>query len=169
MKKFVMMILFLAPVCGFSMDVIPSKSVLEVPWNSTEKEAKSVLGEPNGYFNTTKYKKLVFYGKSVVLVFDRGELKGFRYYDTCCQVLHRMSVSINSEYDYETISINGIELSGKTFVEIDEALPQKLGRPDYRAEIPTDEATIRLGFSGMGHSGETDEFHFHSLEVDYHL
>lgn len=169
MKRLILALLLLVPAYGFSMDVNPSKSVLGVPWDSTEKETTQILGEPNGYFRATKYKKLVFYGKSVVLVFVRGKLKGFRYYDTCCQVLYQIPVSINSKYNNEPISINGKELTGKSFNEINKALPQELGNPDYRTEIATDEATIKFGFSGRGYPGKAEEFYFNSLEIDYVL
>jgi len=170
MKAFVIALLFLAPVYGFAMDVFPAKSVLGVPWDSSEEKMKQILGEPNGYFATTKYKKLYFYGKSVVLIFVRGKLKGFRYYDTCCQVLENTAVSINSKYSNEPLSLNGTLLTGKSFEAINKALPQEMGKPDYRAEIATDEAVIRFGFIGKGgYPGQAQAFDFYRLEVDYML
>ncbi len=153
----------------YALDIEPAKSVLDVPWDSSEEEAKKLLGAPNGYFQATKHKKLVFYGKSVVLLFKRGKLKGFRYYEACCRALYQMSVSINSNYSKEPISLDGIKLSGKTFQEINSSLSYELGSPDYRAEIATDEVTIKLGFSGRRYQSKAEEFHFSSIEIDYDL
>ena len=169
MKGLMLALLLIAPSYAFPMDVHPSKSVVGVPWNSSEKEATRILGEPNGYFLATKYQKLVFYGKSVVLIFVRGKLKGFRYYDTCCLALYQIPVSINSKYNNEPISLNGVVLTGKSFEEINHALPQELGQPDYHSEISTDEVTIKLGFSETTYPGKPKEFVFNSLEIDYAL
>ncbi|ODC00526.1 hypothetical protein A3197_09370 [Candidatus Thiodiazotropha endoloripes] len=154
---------------AFCLDLEPAKSVLGVPWNSSEAEAMKILGSPNGYFHATKHKKLVFYGKSVVLLFKRGKLKGFRYYEACCRALYQMSVSINSKYSKEPISLDGVKLSGSSFHNLNRSLSYELGLPDYRAEIATDEVTIRLGFTGSGYPGKAEEFHFSSIEVDYDL
>ncbi|MBV1788529.1 hypothetical protein KQ940_10730 [Marinobacterium sp. D7] len=154
---------------ALSLDIVPSESVLGVPWDSTEQEVAKILGESNGYFQTTKYNKLVFYGKSVVLIFTRGKLKGFRYHDVCCTDLYNTSVSINSKYSREAVVFNGIDLKGKTFQEINELLPFELGKPDYRAEIATDEVTIEFGFSSRGYPGQQDQFNFNSLKIDYEL
>jgi len=108
--------------------------------------------------------------ESVVLVFVRGKLKGFRYYDTCCQVLYNTAVSINSKYSSQPIALNGTVLTGKSFEAINKALPQEMGKPDYRAEIATDEAAIRFGFIGKdGYPGTAQTFDFYSLEIDYML
>ncbi|MEW8383217.1 MAG: hypothetical protein AB2704_15310 [Candidatus Thiodiazotropha taylori] len=169
MKNIIFVFTLVLSDYAFSLDLEPSKSVLGVPWDSSEEEAMKLLGSPNGYFQATKYKKLVFYGKSVVLIFKRGKLKGFRYYDVCCRALYQMSASVNSKYSNEPLSINGTLLTGSSFQTINRSLPYELGSPDYRAEIATDEVTIKLGFTGTGFPGKAEEFLFGSIEVDYEL
>lgn len=170
MKKIILLSLLIYSGSAFAIDITPSKSVMGIPWNSSEEETHGLLGKPNGYFEVTKYKKIVFYGKSIVLVFSRGKLKGFKYYDTCCRALYEMPVSINSKYQNEPLMLNGVKISGKSFNEIKSSLSYDLGEPDYRAEIATDETTIKFGFSGRGHPGSTkQEFKFGSLEIDYEL
>ncbi len=151
------------------MDIVPAESVLGVPWDSTEEETVAILGAANGHFQATKYKKLVFYGKSVVLVFNRGHLKGFRYRDVCCRDLYNTPVSINSNYSVEPVVLHGFDLTNKSFPEINNALPYELGLPDYRATIATDEVILEFGFSSSSYPDAEKEFFFSSLKIDYEL
>ena len=106
----------------------------------------------------------------MALLFNRGKLKGVRYYDTCCRALYDMAVSINSKYQNEPLFLDGVKLSGKSFEDINKSLPYDLGEPDYRAEVATDEATIKFGFTGTGRPGTTkQEFNFGSIEIDYEI
>ena len=170
MKKIILLSLLIYTGSIFAIDITPSESVMDVPWNSTEKETVKKLGEPNGYFNITKFKKIVFYGKSIGLVFNRGKLKGFRYYDTCCMSLYDMPVSINSKYQTDPLLLNGIELTNKSFSELNDSLTYELGKPNYNVEIATDEATIKFSFTGRGYPGSgTQDFTFSSIEIDFEL
>lgn len=169
MKKILGVLLIFWSGEALSLEISPSESVLGVPWDSTEEETTEILGESNGYFQATKYKKLVFYGKSVVLIFNRGKLKGFRYHDVCCNDLYNTSVSINSKYSMEPFILNGLDLKDKSFEQVNEAVPYELGSPDYRSEIATDAVTIEFSFSSRSYSGQEKQFKFNGIKIDYEL
>ncbi|MEW8321599.1 MAG: hypothetical protein AB2606_03065 [Candidatus Thiodiazotropha taylori] len=58
MKNIIFVFTLVLSDYAFSLDLEPSKSVLGVPWDSSEEEAMKLLGSPNGYFQATKYKSL---------------------------------------------------------------------------------------------------------------
>lgn len=169
MKRIILILACVFSGHVYGLNVSPASSVLGVPWGSTEEETIKVLGVPNGHFQTTKHKKLLFYGKSIVLLYTRGRLKGFRYYEACCRILHTMAVSINQQYSNVPLTLDGVELKGKPFQELSKSLPYDLGISDYRSEVATDEVTMKFGFSSKGYPGQTQEFYFSNLEIDYEL
>jgi hypothetical protein len=169
MKNLVFTVLMATSWAVSALDVDPAKSVFGVPWNSSEQEAEKKLGKPSGYFQATKYKKFVFYGKSVALVFEREKLKGLIYSNVIFSALYDEAVSINERFSTETIRLNGVELNDKGFAELAAKLPYKLGKPTYQVKVATDEAQIQLNFSGREEPGSASTFSFHGLEIHYEL
>ena len=169
MRNLIFIILMAASFESVALEVDPKKSVFGVPWNSSEQDSEKVLGKANGYFQATKYKKFIFYGKSVALVFERDKLKGLIYSNVIFAPLYNEAVSINDRFSSEPLKLNGVELNEKSFAELAAKLPYRLGKPTYQVKTATDEAQIQFNFSGVERSGADREFKFSGLEIHYEL
>lgn len=164
---FAILLVFMSPAYSLSID--PANSVLDVPWDSSEDEAEKILGKSNGFFQATKYKKYVFYGKSIALVFEREKLKGFIYSEYLLIPLLNEAVSINPQFSSPQIEMNGVKLNGMGFSELASKLPYKLGSPAYQVQVATDETQIQINFSSISMQGVKEDFKFSGLEIHYEL
>lgn len=164
---FAILLVFMPPV--YALDIDPANSVLGVPWDSSEEGAEKILGKSNGFFQATKYKKYVFYGKSIALVFEREKLKGFIYSEYLLVPLINEAVSVNPQFSSPQIEMNGVKLNEVAFSELALKLPFKLGSPAYQVQVATDETQIQFNFSSTSMQGSKEEFKFSGLEIHYEL
>lgn len=169
MKKILLAFLLIMAIPVHAFEINPAKSVLGVPWNSSEQATEIILGKPNGFFQVTKYKKYVFYGNSIALIFERDKLKGLIYSEYLLVPLYKDAISVNEQFSNPIIKINGVTLSGASFSELASSLPYKFGSPTYQVKVATDEAQIQFNFSSVSKNGSETGFRFSGLEIHYEL
>ena len=168
MKNLLLAIILFVTLPAHALEIDPANSVLGVPWDSSEEIAEKILGKPNGFFQATKYKKYVFYGKSIALIFEREKLKGFKYSEYLLP-LYNEAVSVNADFSSPQLEINGVKLNGASFSELASKLPYKFGNPEYQVNVATDESQIQFNFSSTSMNGAKEEFKFGGLEIHYEL
>lgn len=151
------------------LNIVADENVFGVPWDADQDTLSKTLGEPNGSFTISKYKELVFYGKSHSFLFVRGKLKTYFLDERSHHALQKEAVAMNQEFDVGTITLNGKEVIGKTFSEVESHLGVELGDPDYRAEIITDLSTVELSFTSSRFNGGTPSFRLTGFTVHYEL
>ena len=155
MKKFIILFLFLtsnAIASDWNIDI--ENGPLGVKWNASEKEVIEVLGQPNGHFNISKHRKILFYGKTITLFLSRGKLKEVMYAEHESYALMNTPVSYNADFDKAEITISNQKVIGENFDNVAKALKVDLGAPDHQVELATDSADIYLSFSSSVWDGK---------------
>ncbi len=166
--KIIIISLLIFSLKAFSIEIESDKSVMGVPWNSTESKVIEILGQPNGHYKATKYTKYIFYGKSVVLVFKKDRLKSIQYSDVCCSFLYNAQVTVNEPDGSKGLVLDGVEMVGKDFVQLSKELPYKLGQPGYHKNFETEFGSVKIQFTKLTENGK-QSFKFNSLEVKYEM
>ena len=169
MKPYFYLALFL-PVSVLAQDrnIVLDEGIFGVPWASSEAELVEILGDPNGHFRISRFRKLVYFGKSHSFLFVNDQLKGYYLLEHNHTNLFNTPVSINQDFDQVTVSVEGREIIGKLFEEVETLIGRELGEPDYRANFATDFVSVRFTFSGSMGSGETS-FRLSGIEIAYEL
>ena len=141
--------LWLIPAISFAQNwnIDLDKDVFGVPWGASESELVEALGEPNGYFNISRFRKLVYYGKSHSFLLVNNQLKGYYLHEYNQTNLLNESVVVNQEFDRATVTINGKDIMDKSFADVESALGVDLGDPDYSTSYITDFVSVEFSFS----------------------
>lgn len=123
------------------------KGPFGIKWGATEEEIVDGIGEPNGYFNISNHKKLMFYGKKIVFLLSRGKLKEVNFSDYSHSILLRTPIAVNSEFETANITVNGKEIFRENFKQLEDVLGIELGEPSSQAEFATNTADVYLSFA----------------------
>tara|TARA_B110000858_G_scaffold89711_2_gene103760 strand:+ start:26182 stop:26664 length:483 start_codon:yes stop_codon:yes gene_type:complete len=151
-----------------SWDIVPDEGVFGVRWTASEAELIETLGEPNGYFELSRFRKMVYYGKSHSFLLINNQLKGYYFLEHNHSNMLNESVAKNQQFDQAVVTISGKSVFDESFEDVENLLDIELGEPDYRASFITDFVSVNLTFPSMT-MGSTRSFRLGGVEIKYEL
>jgi len=139
--------------------IVPGLMVYGVPWTATMDDFKSAFGPPTGVFAIRNDAVALIYGRSHVLLFERGELREVSIDTRLFNYVMEPHILPHVFFDSRDLVIDpGIKL-GMSPSEVLAVVPGRFSSPgerDYTSSFALDNASVKLWYSTVRRPGQQE-------------